>query len=66
MGADSSESRKAGFRIPTSIAARGLEFLKMGAKLAAKSTAGGEKAVRHLEQAQVLVEGLSRLKGAAM
>ncbi|MBU6375595.1 MAG: AarF/ABC1/UbiB kinase family protein [Bdellovibrionales bacterium] len=66
MGADSSDSRKSTFRVPTSITSRGLEFLKMGAKLAAKSASGGDRAIRHLEQAQVLLEGLSRLKGAAM
>ncbi len=53
-------------RIPSTLAARGLEFLKMGARLAAKSTPGGDAAERRIEQARVLVDGLSKLKGAAM
>jgi predicted unusual protein kinase regulating ubiquinone biosynthesis (AarF/ABC1/UbiB family) len=55
-----------GKRIPTSLASRGLEFLKMGARIAAKSGVGGEAATKRLEQAEILVEGLSKLKGAAM
>jgi predicted unusual protein kinase regulating ubiquinone biosynthesis (AarF/ABC1/UbiB family) len=38
----------------------------MGARIAAKSGVGGEAAAKRLEQAEILVEGLSKLKGAAM
>lgn len=38
----------------------------MGARLAAKTGVGGEAGARRIEQAEILVEGLSKLKGAAM
>jgi predicted unusual protein kinase regulating ubiquinone biosynthesis (AarF/ABC1/UbiB family) len=82
----SSKKTKSSASIPTSVTARGLEFLKMGAKFAAqarplsegvaslfndKKTSDAEGSLnqdlaRRLAQARILVEGLSKLKGAAM
>lgn len=53
-------------RVPTSLAARSFQFLKMGASLAAKAGVVKDSSTKRLEQAEVLVQGLSKLKGAAM
>lgn len=53
--------------IPSGSASRGLELIKLMAKLGGKQLSGaGGTAQTQIEQAKVLVEGLSRLKGAAM
>lgn len=54
-------------RIPTGPASRGLELLKLVAKVGGKQLSAKADIVQtQLEQARILVEGLSKLKGAAM
>ncbi|MFN7684075.1 MAG: ABC1 kinase family protein [Oligoflexia bacterium] len=58
---DSSKSKS--FKIPSGVASRGFELFKLAARVGTKMVAGGGLDAQQLD---AVVQGLSRLKGAAM